>query len=94
MVLQARASEASASAAAGSALMRCSAAEQKAEIYEEHLSNASQVVDQLKEGISTMFEAIVSQLLFLVSNTHPAVHAATCSLAQSAAPWRSYKLQL
>lgn len=59
LLLQANASEQSASAAAGSAIMRSSAAEHKADLYEEHLGHASQVVDQLKEGIGSLFEAAV-----------------------------------
>lgn len=58
-LLQARAQEASASAAAGSSAMRCAVAEQKAEMYEQHLAHATEVVDQLTQGIGHLFETAV-----------------------------------
>lgn len=58
--LQARASEASASAAAGSTFMRSAAAEAKADAYERCLAGAAGVVEQLRGGIGSLFETAVS----------------------------------
>uniref|UniRef100_A0A383V6K0 ODAD1 central coiled coil region domain-containing protein n=1 Tax=Tetradesmus obliquus TaxID=3088 RepID=A0A383V6K0_TETOB len=55
-VAQARASEASASAAAGSTFMRSAAAEAKADAYERCLAGAAGVVEQLRGGIGSLFE--------------------------------------
>lgn len=77
--LQARASEASASAAAGSTFMRSAAAEGKASSYERRLAAADDVVEQLRGGIGSLFETAVSCRLTgkLLDNMAAAVAAAT-----------------
>lgn len=57
---QTRASEASASAAASGTFMRSATADGKADAYERRLTGAAEVVEQLRQGIGSLFDTAVS----------------------------------